>query len=148
MTEEIWAPHLHKAEDKAIVGPWLLGVLNATHRFVPFEAEELFLPDREIKYTLHGEERTAERVAMNPEVTHRLLVLIGEMDIPGQTLREEALALRFFADQWVGILSTAVLGGEENSLWVEADDFTLGLAKTLEVWREKIKAQAGGSQLG
>jgi hypothetical protein len=35
-----------------------------------------------------------------------------------------------------------VLGGEENSLSVEADDFTLGLAKTLEVWREKIKSQA------
>lgn len=148
MKEEVWAPHLHKPEDKATVGPWLLGVLNATDRFVPFEAEELFLPDRQIKFTLQGEEDRTIRVAINPEVTNRLLVLIGEMEIPEQTLREETLALRFFADQWVGILSTAVLGSEENSLWVEADDFTLALAKTLEVWREKIKPQARASEHG
>ena len=162
MRENKWAPCLHDPKDKAKVGPWLLAILNDGD-YRPWAEDDLFIetdiPKRTyytVKKLKNGKPGKSKvhvspahvQVSLNPKLTESLLWMIADLQVPtgrpsdhSAAGQMDSLKLNFYSDQWVGISAMAHLQGKDENTWVEADDFTLALAKTLEVWRAKIKGE-------
>ena len=132
---ESWAPCLHGPDDKAVVAKWILPILNYG-RDEPHWADGQLFEEKEIpelprkihdqKGKLIKEDTWPARtlVSLDPKITEYLLWEISDL--------HKDLRLRFYSDQWVAVHASDGI----SATYVQADDFTLALAKTLEIWRK------------
>lgn len=126
--KRIWAPHLHEAKDVPKVEALIKKVLPDHTLPNPLVTSKAYSRD----YTIRNKEgqeklRHVEGITyrLNPSITEWLLWRLSEL---------RGLKFSFFSDQWVGLLAES---GEEST-WVEADEFTLAIAKTIDLWQGKV----------
>jgi hypothetical protein len=114
--ENEWAPCPHTEEEKESARKWLIEVLK-TDALHDVEGDPL----------------------ANDSSLERILWIIGLENWPF------SMTFRFISDQWIAVLAHLKFAdGTEKELWIEGNDFTLAMAKTLERLRKERSNITGG----